>query len=326
MPKADPTAVAISRIAALKHIDDPNLLSQELSALIGNKTEYVVSRAAELAMDKGVRGVLSAAVASLDRLLHAGKGDVGCMARGALVRLLIKIDADLSAEDVALRAAQCVQWDPGVGGSVDSGVGVRGNAAILLAAMGSTHAVRVATALLAEESMPLPRERRSELVRLDAAKALRMTGADPAAAVLHFKTRIGDESPEVLGECFAGLISIWRSAGLEYVETFLVASAGDAAEVAVAESAMLAIADTRHPQAAEVLRRHADRFLRTPSAPIYLTSLAITRQEAAIAFLLELVRTGARDRRAAAEEALQPVLALPGLREKLAAAKRGARA
>jgi hypothetical protein len=66
---------------------------------------------------------------------------------------------------------------------VDVAVAVRGNAAILLAAMGSTLALRCATELLAEADQLAPRERSSWPARADAAKALTMIGSDGAAAL-----------------------------------------------------------------------------------------------------------------------------------------------
>jgi len=61
----------------------------------------------------------------------------------------VTLEAGYEAEEAALRATRHTRWESVYGGAVDVAVGVRGNACILLAAMGSTQALRAASELLA---------------------------------------------------------------------------------------------------------------------------------------------------------------------------------
>ena len=316
MAKKDPVADALARIAALRTIDDPKQLADGIEASLKERSGYVVARVAGLAAERGVRAAIPAIVKRLARLLNDSKpDDPNGAAALEMTRALVTLSAGHEAEDVALVAVRYVRWEPVYGGSVDVGVSVRGNAAILLAAMGSTHATRCAVELLAEPDRPGTREQTNWPARADAARALTMIGTDAGAAVLRFKLLLGNDDTNVLADCLAGLLTIERDAALPLATAML--SAADESQI---EAALLALGAWRNARAFETLREHADRFLTSASRDLFLASVAMTRQAAAIDYLLELAATAAPALRKAAAEALEPLRPLPGIAARLDAA------
>lgn len=313
MARIDPVKDAIAKVAELRRIDDPRALCAAVTKLLGQKSSFVVSRVADLAAERSVREALPVIVERLDRVLKESPADdVGAAAALSLVKALIVLEAGYEAEEVALRASKHTRWEKVMGGSVEVAGGVRGNAAILLAAMGSTQAIRVATELLAEPDQRPPRERTSWPVRSDAARAMTMIGSDGASAVLRFRLLIGDAEPNVLSDCLAGLLTIERDAAIPLAQQML-----DDGRDEYAEAAVLALGNWRDPRAFDQLRSRADRFLSSGSQELYLASIAMTRQPKAIDYLIELATTGNASLKRAAMKALEPLRLLPGVAERL---------
>jgi hypothetical protein len=328
MARTDPTAEAIASLGALRKIDDLTKLAAGLGPLLGNKSSYVVARAAELAGERRVRGVLPHIIEALDRMLrNASTKDPGCAARLGLGKAVVDLEAGYEAEDLMLSGIRHTCFESAWGGTVDVAVALRGQCAIGLAAMGSRLALRCATELLAEPDLKGPaRERVSWPARQDAARALTMIGSDGAAAVLRFKALTGDPEPNVLSECLAGVIAIEGDAGLELAEQF-VAGIGRDSRAAIgaegqAEAALLAIGGSRRPAACAMLIRHERLFLHGSSRSTFFAALAMTRQESAIDYLLKHVSDGPTEMSKSAVEALEPLRLLPRLGERLDAALR----
>ena len=136
------------------------------------------------------------------------------------------------------------------------------------------------------------------------------TGGSPAAslllrlrAVLGSDRSASDKSssdePEVLGACYGGILRIEGSRAIPWVRRFLAASDDNAGEAA------LAIAGTHSPEAFEILR---EAFVKAPDPwwrSVLLSAISLTRQDAALEFLLELVRTESLDAEAAIEAVLR---------------------
>lgn len=313
MAKRDPAAEALAKVAELKRIDNPRELAASVEKLIGQRSSLIVSRIADLAAERSVREALPAIIDRLHQLFTGdASDDVGAAAALSLVKAMITFEAGYEAEAVALRASKHTRWEKVMGGSVEVAGAVRGSAAILLAAMGSTQAMRVATELLAEADQRPPRERSSWPVRADAARALTMIGSDGAAAVLRFKLLIGDAEPNVLSDCLAGLLAIERDAALPLANQML-----DDDRDEYAEAAVLALGNWRDPRAFDHLRSRADRFLSSSSQELYLASIAMTRQPKAIDYLIELVSEGNASLKRAAMNALEPLRLLPGVSERM---------
>jgi hypothetical protein len=325
MARTDPATEAMAKIAALRGVDDLAELEAGLGPLLVSKSSYVVARAAELAGERRVRGTLPRIVEALDRMLRTPTlKDPGCAARFALAKAAVDLEAGYEAEDVMALGIQHACWESIWGGSADVAVTLRGQCAIGLATMGSRLALRCATELLAESDMKGTRERISWPARQDAARALTMIGSDGAAAVLRFKALLGDSEPNVLSECLSGVIAIEGDGGLELAEHFLTAGPANArAGIEIerqTEAALLAIGGSRRPAAFSLLLRHERLFTHTASHSTFFTAIALTRQDAAIDYLLKQVAEGSKDQSSTAAQALEPMRLLPRIGERLAAA------
>ncbi len=311
--KKDKVAEGLELLAAIKNESDQSAKIKGLSKLIADAPSYVVSRAAEYAAESGSRSLNEVAAARLLKLCTDSKSDdIGCNAALSLVKLLIALEAGYEAEDAALAAIKHHRYEPVYGGSIDVAVSVRGNAAILLAAMGSKEALRTATELLAETDARPPRERLSWPARADAAKALSMIGSDGAAAVLRFKLLIGDSEPTVLSECLSGILAIDRDLAFPLMNQMLTSD-----NDSLAEAALLALGTWRDPRASEILISREKRFLGFPSSELYLASIAMTRQPKGIDYLLQLMESKDKRIKASALKALEPLRVLPQVAERL---------
>jgi hypothetical protein len=324
MAKTDPTALAISKLAALKAVDDPQVLSTELALLLRDKSGYVVARAAQMAMDKSVPGLVAPAVDAMGRMMKSRGQDPDGSAVLNLANLLIALEADTSAEAVAMAGVRHEQWVGVMGGSIDVAVGFRGRCAVLLAAMGSTHATRLAVELLSEHDAPKPTERQSWIARVESARALTMINSTAAAMVLRFKAMEGDPEPSVLSECVAGVIAIEKQAGLEFAELMLDR------EVAVSEAGptipqivLPAIGGCRLEGALPLLMKLENRFIHGDDRDAFFESVALTRREPAIAYLLSQLTEGNAPMKAAAERALMALKSMPGVAERIERARHG---
>jgi HEAT repeat protein len=122
-------------------------------------------------------------------------------------------------------------------------------------------------------------------VRVEAARAVEQVGSSSAALLLRLKAILGADEPEVLGACYGGILRIEGLSAIPWISRFL-GSADDAA----AEAA-LAIAATHSPQAFEVLRERIDAESDPWFRSVLLSAIALTRQDAALDYLFDLIKT-----------------------------------
>ena len=148
-----------------------------------------------------------------------------------------------------------------------------------------------------EEILPLLLDKLSD-ARIGAIRAIAASGLPGGALALRLKALTGD-TPEVTGECLAALLRSEPSKSLDFVAKFL-----DDRDEAVAESAALALGDSRLEGAFDILRDAFDRTHGRPLRHTLLTAIALLRRDAAVEFLREVVRDAAEPTAAAAREAL----------------------
>jgi hypothetical protein len=132
---------------------------------------------------------------------------------------------------------------------------------------------------------------------------------------LRLKALAGDE-PEVLGECFTALLRAEGAGSLAFVAPFL-----SSPDDAVAEAAALAVGESRLEGAFEVLHDAFERTIGRSLRRTLLLAAALLRRENAVAFLLELVESGAEQTSADASAALAIYAQDPTIRERLAEAQ-----
>ena len=151
--------------------------------------------------------------------------------------------------------------------------------------------------------------------RVGAAQALAYSETEAAGLLLRLKARLGDEEPEVISECFNGILKLTPEDGVSFVAEFLRSR-----DRAIQEAAVLALGDSRHREALDVLKTFWDRNTDGRLQETILMALALLRLSPAFDFLLELVAAGIQPAASGALAALALHRYDEKLREKVATA------
>ena len=224
------------------------------------------------------------------------KNDPQCWAKNAISRTLAALE--LQDETVFLRGMRHIQMEPVWGGQSDTAGTLRATCALALVQCRSlterdllAHLVD----LLADKD---------KTVRVEVVRAIEQIGSVSASLLLRLRAvlasdKSGADEPEVLGACYSGVLRIEGRSAILWVRRFLASADDNAAEAA------LAIAGTHLPQAFDALR---ETFLKAHDPwwrSVLLSAIALTRQDAALEFLLELVRKESLEAEAAIEAILR---------------------
>jgi hypothetical protein len=247
-----------------------------LRAALANPAYRIVARAAELA-GESLAYELEADLISAFRRLAARdhKQDPGCMAKAAIARALVALDCLNAAyyrEGIALR-----QLEPVWGGAIDTAADVRASCAMGLAASGDPRALIALVDLLADPE---------HQARGGAVRAIACTEPLAAEAVLRAKVLLGDDVPEVIGDCLRALLDLEPDASPAFVARLL-----DHPTSELAELAALALGESRLEDAVAQLRAHWDRQpLKRQHHRVLLRAAILARTEPAFDWLLLLIR------------------------------------
>src|SRR5262249_54188272 len=135
--------------------------------------------------------------------------------------------------------------------------------------------------------------------RIGAVRALAASGRPEAVPLLLYKTRLGDQEADVMGECFNGMLAFRREEAIPLVAEFL--KGGDE----VGERAALALAGVRNEAAFAALRQAWEAAATAPFRRALLTAIATMRIDAAFAFLAGLIASGTERQAADAQAAFE---------------------
>jgi len=136
-------------------------------------------------------------------------------------------------------------------------------------------------------------------VRAGAIRAIAVIGTEAASLLLRFKMLSGDKDPEVMSECFMAVLTLEGGPGVAMVADF--AKSGDPE---VREAAILAMGASRRADTVEWLIAEFARTADPAGRKCILLSLSTSRVEAAIVFLLDLIRNASAAACALAVDAL----------------------
>jgi len=279
----------------------PSKLEQQLAVLHGSPSADAVRAALRskngLLIAAAARHAetsdLPAAFAAL--LEDPVKRDPVCRGKVAIARVLHERD---EWDDLFTAGVRHVQNEPALGGPVDTAGELRGICGIAYAHCRRGDALDVLADLLAD---PEP------AARIAAAQGLGDSGRPDAAALLRFKLRIGDAHGEIIAGCCESLLALQRDAALDVVTSLL--------DGAHAETAALALAESRLPAALPALRAWVAESLPAVRRRVGYLALALTR--GANDELLEVVRTGSDADALAAAKALATFKDDPSVRDRL---------
>jgi HEAT repeat protein len=276
MPKS---RVIEDTLAALNRLrDDPSSTAGlgELRRALAGKSPHVAAKAAQIAGEAEIAALTADLVAAFDRfLVNPLKSDPNCAAKTAIAEALYRIGADTA--DVFLRGIRHVQMEPVWGGKTDTAGTLRGVCALGLVRIRYDDALVEIADLLAD-----PDDR----VRAAAARAIAYSDSPQGIPLLRLRALAGDV-PEVVSECFAALLALDAASGMPFVARFL-----NRDDQPLQEAAALALGGARLAAAFPLLREWWERTPQVDLRRTALLAIAMLKQDAALEFLLTIVRQG----------------------------------
>lgn len=282
------------QIAALDSLRQqaPEACITPLRKALEHRNNFVVAKAGDLVRDFQLQQLLPELLAAFDRFFdNPVKTDPQCWAKNALSRTLAAFEHQDAG--VFLRGMRHIQLEPVWGGSSDTAGTLRATCALALVQCRSltepdllAHLVE----LFADKD---------KSVRVEAARAIEHVGSPSAALLLRLRAILAADEPEVLGACYRGILRIEGATALPWISRFLAPGDDPAAEAA------LAIAGTHSAQGFTILRERFAAEADPWFLSVLLSAIALTRQDAAVEFLLDLVRTESLQGEAAIEAILR---------------------
>jgi HEAT repeat protein len=277
MAKARSLESKLARLRAIRKEPISPPLRDELRGILGDASNLAVAEAAEIAGEQRLLDLAPTLVAAFERFLdNPEKKDKLCRAKIAIVEALNKLE--FADESFYLRGVHYVQREPAWSGPNDTAAPVRVASAFGLLRLRQRGVLAVLVDLLADSE---------KAARVGAAQALAASGTEAAGLLLRLKARLGDAEPEVIAECFGGIVELLPADGVAFVAEFL-----KGAPEPIQEAALLALGSSRRPEAFAVLQSFADK---RPGGlqEVALVALALLRLPAATDHLLRLVADGA---------------------------------
>jgi hypothetical protein len=282
------------QLAALEQLrqEPDEVRTASLRKALGHKNNFIVAKAADLTREFELSSLTQDVVSAFSRFFeNPVKSDPQCWAKNALSHALAALE--YQDVDVFLRGMRHIQMEPVWGGSSDTAGTLRATCALALVQCRSLLEVDLLTHLVELFAD------KDKSVRVEAVRAVEQVGSSSASLLLRLRATLGADEPEVLGACYSGVLRIEGARGIQWVEQFL-ATADDAAG-----EAALAIAGTHSAVGFEALRKCVDKTADPWFLSVVLSAIALTRQEAAIEFLLDLIGKESLQAEAAMEAILR---------------------
>jgi hypothetical protein len=258
------------------------------------KNNFLAAKAADLTREFNLTALTPDLLIAFDRFFdHAVKTDSQCWAKNAISRTLAAFEHQDA--EVFLRGMRHIQLEPVWGGTSDTAGTLRATCALALVqcrTLSEADLLAHLVDLLAD---------RDKSVRVEIVRAIEQVGSTSSSLLLRLQAVLGSDEPEVLGACFGGILRIEGVSAIPWVSRFLNSHDDSAAEAA------LAIAATHSPEGSETLKNCLPKATDPWFRSVVLSAIALTRQEAALEFLLELVRAESLDAEVAIEALLRSI-------------------
>ncbi|HKV79819.1 MAG TPA: hypothetical protein VJP02_16845 [Candidatus Sulfotelmatobacter sp.] len=269
----------------------PEARVEPLRKALDHRNNFVVAKASDLVRELGITDLLPELLKGFDRFFeNPEKSDSQCWAKNAISRTLAAFE--VQDPEVFLRGMRHIQLEPVWGGRSDTAGTLRATCALAL-----VQCRRLTNDQLLAHLIDLFADK-DKTVRAEAARAVEQVGSPSASLLLRLRATLAHDEPEVLGACYSGILRLEGISSIPWVSRFLISGDDAAGEAA------LAIAGTRSPEAFDALRK----TLGTASDPwfrsVLLSAIALTRQDAAMDFLLDMVKSESLD----AEPAIEAVI------------------
>jgi HEAT repeat protein len=263
-----------------------------LRKALKDPVNLMVAKAAAIAAERHFRDLTPDLLRAFDRLFgDAARRDPKCWGKNAIAKALIELEYRESAP--YLRGMRHIQMEAGWGAAVDTADILRGICVLGMVASTDMRREEVFRVLIdaAGDS--------SEPVRVEAVRAIAQMEGEEAPLLLRLTARMGDPAAAVMGHSFDALLALEGEGALPFVAGFLRSMVRE-----VREEAALSLGSSRLAGAVALLRQAWEDPLQVELREVLLRALSLTRQEEALAFLLDLVRNGRLANALAAVQAL----------------------
>jgi hypothetical protein len=289
MPPKRTFDAELASLDALREVS-PDVAEPELVKALDLRNNLMVARAAAITLHRQFTHLTPNLAAAFPRFLqNAAKSDPQCWAKNAIAKTLAAFVYQES--ELFLAGIRHIQLEPVWGGSADTAGTLRGTCALALVQCRELNSHRLLihiVPLLADKELP---------VRMKAVRAIEQVGNDSATLLLRLLAELASGDPELLGACYSAVLALEGPGTIDWAARFLLREDDSAAEAA------MAIALTHTPEAFQRLRTTFGTARDPWFRDTLLAAIALTRQQEATDWLLDLV---ARDEANAdrAQEAL----------------------
>lgn len=275
MPAKHAVDAELTTLEALRDVS-PQVAEPQLAKALSLRNNLIASRAAAIALHHRLTSLTPNLAAAFSRFLeNAAKSDPQCWAKNGIAKTLAGFE--YQEPDLFLAGMRHIQLEPVWGGSADSAGTLRSTCALALVQCRELNSHRLLiylTPLLADKELR---------VRVNVVRAIEQVGTDSALLLLRLLAELPSGDPELLGACYSAVLALEGPSAIEWAARFLRKEDDAAAEAA------MAIAQTHTPEAFQVLRaafaRARDPWFRNT----VLAAIALTRQQEATSWLLDLV-------------------------------------
>lgn len=279
-------------LAKLRLLDDWHLTPdafEYLVKILSGANSITAARAAQIIARSRNADFLPHLSSAFTHFLDRPERDKGCLAKDAICRALDALGCWDS--DVFLRGIRHVQMEPVFGGREDTAANLRGLCALALTRMAYPDVHFELAALLMDPEIQ---------ARRMAVNAVSSLGCERSELLLRMKCLAGDSEPDLLGQCFAGLLAMAAGRSVPFVAGFLSSD-----DLLVAGQAAAALGQSEDESAFNALRDFRNGNTDLDLARPLILAIGLTRRSEAFHLLLEIVSEGGRSSALAAVEALE---------------------
>jgi HEAT repeat protein len=267
-----------------------------LQQILKGRYSVAIAQAAKIVREASLIQLIPDLLTAFDRMMvKPVETDPGCLAKKELAETLYRLE--YSEESLFLQGIRHVQMEPIWGGKEDKATTLRGVCALGLVRMNYAQVMVELGDLLADPEVE---------ARIAAARAISYTGNPAGIPLLRLRVKVGDQ-PAVLIECLIALLKLAPAETIPLAKSFLYPHKGSPdlnKDVETIEAAVLALGESRLPEAFEILRdwwqqNHEPELRRSG-----LLAIAMLRNDEALNFLLSVVAEGSNPDAKAAIAAL----------------------
>ena len=290
MPGKRAFEAQIAALDALRQAPQESRI-EPLRKALTQRNNFVVAKAADLTREFNLQDLTPELLKAFDHFFeNPEKSDPQCWAKNAISRTLAAFE--VQDPEIFLRGMRHIQLEAVWGGRSDTAGTLRASCALALVqcrCLTNDELLAHLIDLFADTE---------KTVRAEVARAIEQVGSSSASLLLRLRATLAHDEPEVLGACYSGILRLEGASAIPWISHFLIGGDDAAGEAA------LAIAGTHCAQALDTLQKSLDVAADPWFRSVLLSAIALTRQDAAMEFLLDLVKSESID----AERAIEAIV------------------